>query len=237
MTKSENIEVKKFFDQTGLYLHKRFGIQLRRKIIKELIPALSYRNVMDVGCGDGTLVLDHVEKAKNVWMIDLSANMLDLAKKNIEAVLPPDEARKVKYYHGDFTSFNKEEHFDIILLIGVMAHISDLDSVFIKLKALLKPTGIVVIQYSDSRNLIIKLRQLFRKASASYKLNILNQDVIMRLCDTNNFFVCAQKKFNFPFFGMRYFSDATLYTFQHWLMNQQIFSFLLSDRILVLKNK
>jgi 2-polyprenyl-3-methyl-5-hydroxy-6-metoxy-1,4-benzoquinol methylase len=234
--KTEKSGVKEFFDQTGLYLHKRFGIQLRRKIINDLIPALSYENVMDVGCGDGTLVLDRVEKAKNVWMIDLSANMLDLAKKNIEVTFR-NEAKKVKYYHGDFTSFKEEEYFDIILLIGVLAHVPDLDSVFVKLKDLLKPDGIVVIQYSDSNNLMIQLRQLLRKASATYKLNILNQDVIMRLCNENNFFIIAQKKFNFPFFGMKYLSDATLYVFQQWLMNQRLFSFLLSDRILVLKNK
>jgi 2-polyprenyl-3-methyl-5-hydroxy-6-metoxy-1,4-benzoquinol methylase len=234
--KTEKSGVKEFFDQTGLYLHKRFGIQLRRKIINDLIPALSYQNVMDVGCGDGTLVLDRVEKAKSVWMIDLSANMLDLAKKNIEVTFP-NEAKKVKYYHGDFTSFKKEEHFDIILLIGVLAHVPDLDSVFVKLKDLLKPDGIVVIQYSDSSNLMIQLRQLLRKVSSTHTLNKISHNTIRRLCDENNFFVVAKKKFNFPFFGMKFLSDTALYRFQYWLMNQRWPSFLLSDRILVLKNK
>lgn len=234
--KTEKRSVKDFFDQTGLYLHKRFGIQLRREIINQLIPVLHYENVLDVGCGDGTLVLDYVEKAKKVWMIDISSNMLDLAKENIEINFPKEKA-KVKYYQGDFILFKEQQLFDMILLIGVLAHVPDLDSVFVKLRDSLNPSGIVVVQYSDSSNLMIKLRQLLRKVSSAYTLNKISHNTIKRLCDENNFLIIAEKKFNFPFLGMKFLNDTVLYRFQHWLMNQRWLSFLLSDRILVLKSK
>jgi 2-polyprenyl-3-methyl-5-hydroxy-6-metoxy-1,4-benzoquinol methylase len=233
---TEKRGVKDFFDQTGLYLHKRFGIQLRREIIKKLVPATAYKRVLDVGCGDGTLSLDFIEKADHVAMIDLSDNMLILARQNIRYHFP-EEDNKIIYFNGDFISFEENNPFDLILLIGVLAHVPDIGETFMKVSSLLKPNGVVVIQFSDSNHLLIRLRLWLHRRKSKYELNKITKGNLEVIYNQNNLKCIGEKKFNFPFFGMKYFSDRSLLTFQHWMMKKKWLSFLLSDVILILEKK
>ncbi len=234
--KTEKRGVKDFFDQTGLYLHKRFGIQLRREIIKELISDTTYKRVLDIGCGDGTLSLDFIGNADHVTMIDLSENMLILARQNIKHHFPL-RASKVHYFNGDFLSFKESNSFDLILLIGVLAHVPNIGETFEKIDSLLKPNRVVVIQFSDSNHLLIRLRLWMHRRKSKYELNRITKTNLEAFYTQNNLECIAETKYNFPFFGMKYFSDESLLAFQHWIMNRRWLSFLLSDVILVLKKK
>ena len=234
--KVEKQGVKDFFDQTGVYLHKRFGIQLRREIIKELVPVTTYKRVLDIGCGDGTLSLDFIEKADHVAMIDLSENMLMLARQNIKYHFPLEE-NKTHYFNGDFISFKESNPFDLILLIGVLAHVTNIGETFEKVGSLLKPNGVVVIQFSESNHLLIRLRFRMHRRKSKYELNRITKTNLVTFYTQNNLECIAEKRYNFPFFGMKYFSDGSLFAFQHWIMNKRWLSFLLSDVILVLKKK
>lgn len=227
-------EVKRFFNRTDLYLHKRYGIMLRRDLIKELTSSHSFKNVLDIGCGDGSLVLDFVEDADHVSLIDLSDNMLSLAKLNIESSLQ-NKIPEVKYFNSDFISFETTRKFDLILLVGVLAHIPDLDSVFKKLRNLVNEDGRIIIQYSDASHFMIKIRHMLHSMYSKYSLNLIKGKLILELCLENDFLIVATTRFNFPFFGMRFLSDTALYRFQHWLVRQNWLSFLLSDAMIVLK--
>ena len=81
------------------------------------------------------------------------------------------------------------------------------------------------------------MRQWLHRTSSQYALNQINEKVLVNLCDKNHLSIVDQKRFNFPFFGMKYLNDRTLYKFQYWLFRQRGLSFLLSDVILVLKRK
>lgn len=234
--RTENGGVKDFFDQTGLYLHKRFGIQLRREIIQKLVPAATYKRILDIGCGDGTLALDFVEKADQVTLIDLSENMLILARQNIKYHFPEEE-NKVHYFNGDFICFNENDRFDLILLIGVLAHVPNIGETFVKVSSLLKQNSVVVIQFSDSNHLLIRLRLWLHRRKSKYELNEITKSSLEIFYKQNDLECIAEKKFNFPFFGMKYFNDRSLLTFQQWIMGKRWLSFLFSDVILVLKRK
>ncbi len=231
--KTGDREVREFFNQTGLYLHKRFGILLRRQIIKNLVSGYSFKNILDVGCGDGSLVLDFINEAEHISMIDLSENMLSLAKLNIESNFPAKKSF-VEYHNLDFGSFDRTSQYDLILIVGVLAHVPDIELVFAKLNDLVTPEGTVIIQYSDSSNWLIRARRWWHNKKMNYTLNEINEKVIINLCSKYDLTIQSEIRFNFPFFGMKYFSDKTLYKLQYWLVGKKWISFLLSDVMIVI---
>ena len=57
MVPNHEATVRKFFSQPSRYLHRRFGIRIRKDIIEGLTAAVDRRHVIDLGCGDGSLSL------------------------------------------------------------------------------------------------------------------------------------------------------------------------------------
>ena len=50
--------VKAVFEDAGRYLNRRrFDIRIRAETIGALVSGASFRNVLDIGCGDGSISL------------------------------------------------------------------------------------------------------------------------------------------------------------------------------------
>ena len=81
MEKKEYVQV--FFEQPDKYLRNRFVIQIRKKIIAGLIEKIKHSNVLDVGCGDGSLTIDLLDKSR-VTFLDASSAMLNILKKRVK---------------------------------------------------------------------------------------------------------------------------------------------------------
>ncbi len=76
---------KDFFDSYKALREadNNYNILLEQPAMKELLPELSNKSVLDLGCGFGNNCMDFVKiGAKNVVGIDVSKNMLSVAGKN-----------------------------------------------------------------------------------------------------------------------------------------------------------
>ncbi|MFI6298177.1 class I SAM-dependent methyltransferase [Nonomuraea sp. NPDC050790] len=97
------------------------------------------RDALDVGCGDGLLVVKLAEKAKRVTGIDVSPEMIALAR---ERVTPGGDIVLVE---GDFLAADlPREAYDFICSVSTIHHM-DFEAGLVKMRELLRPGGTLVV--------------------------------------------------------------------------------------------
>lgn len=87
-------------------------------LIKKLIAPFieGQKNVLDLGCGIGTM--STMFPRSSYLGIDIDTQAVELAKKNYP---------EYKFETLDATSFDIKEKFDLVLIVGVLHHLSDKD--------------------------------------------------------------------------------------------------------------
>lgn len=99
---------------------KRYGPFSRhyRRIILSLVESLEFSNVLDIGCGEGSLLSDVRALHSNVRVsgIDVSDSALALARRK----LPDGE-----FWNLDITVRSLEQRFDLVLCSEVLEHLED----------------------------------------------------------------------------------------------------------------
>ncbi len=110
-----------------------------RKMISEMVTHndAEILNVLDIGCGTGNLTKFFSEKQNcNVVAIDISTEMLRVAKKKLEGV------HFLSSTAGD-TPFKKNS-FDAVVGYSALHHLPDLEGFFLEIFRILKPGGLFV---------------------------------------------------------------------------------------------
>jgi len=112
------------------------------KIIERTKKYLSASSVvLDYGCATGSIALEIASAAKEVRGIDISANMIEIAKRKADE-------RKIKnigFTHATiFDESMEKESFDVILSLSILHLVEDTAQVMDRVNQLLKPGGIFI---------------------------------------------------------------------------------------------
>lgn len=114
------------------------------------------RTVLDIGCGTGWLVNNALETGA------CYAEGIDSSYKNVRRgrELYPS----TKLHHTSIQEFSTDQKYDLIILLMSMNHISDVESVLIKIQTLCSETGIC--------QLIIPDYEYFKTPRKNYQLEL-----------------------------------------------------------------
>ena len=166
-------EVKKFFEQTNIYFNYDYNIKIRTETVAEFIGNKQYDNVLDMPCGNGLISLKNSKQFNALTLVDFSENMIALAKQIAEK----EKITNASFICGDIfeTDFNDEE-FDLIISLGILAHVDDIDKFLNFIQHKVKKGGTIIIQNTNSNHFYSKLIRLYlgvRKllGKDKYKLN------------------------------------------------------------------
>jgi len=196
--------VKSLFEIPDKYLCPRqFDIQIRVETVKRFTENLPVERVLDVGCGDGSISLPLLPRCSQLTLLDLSSRMLDLAHKKI----PSDRLNDVALINGSFIGSNlSPQSFDLILCVGVLAHVDSPAAVIAEIARLAKPGASVILELTDSFHfwgvpvvIYQKLLKLLRPEP--YALNRLRHRQIIDLCRNNGLTASAVYRYGLPPLG------------------------------------
>jgi len=150
MNQSETQQVATFFEGyassfDSIYGHteKRNGVQklmdnlFRKTMFMRFNKTLKYsanpsiQSIIDIGCGPGHYCLEFLKQNKKVTGLDLSEEMMKIAKQNIKTQFPKDDTEFIK---ADYLAYSFNKKFDAACLMGFFDYIKDPIDIFLKLK-------------------------------------------------------------------------------------------------------
>lgn len=174
---SKSDYVRQVFEDAPHYLKtRRVDIRFRIEAVKRFASSMVWQRLLDIGCGDGSISLQLLTPASHLTLLDLSASMASFARKNV----PDGLAANVEVRNENFmlASFGPES-FDLIVSVGVMAHVDSPDAFLAKIRSLLRPGGTLIIEFTDSRHFIGQLGRFWGRlkeiaAPALYPTNRLS---------------------------------------------------------------
>ena len=104
--------------------------------------------VLDVACGTGVLFPDYIKRGAVVTGVDISPEMVKIAKKNF----PEIEVLCEDVENLDFT-----ENFDVVMVYNAFPHFPYPERLIEKLSTFLRDGGILSVAHGMSREDLLKL--------------------------------------------------------------------------------
>lgn len=235
--------VKELFENTAHYLKYDYNLTIRRETVEEFTSGHSFESVLDVPCGTGAISISILDRTKELTMVDVSANMISLAADSV----PEKHIHKTKIVHADFFDINLPEHsYDLVICLGLLAHVNSPEKLLYKITALLKPGGMLILQNTDASHFYsylirfyLGLKNLISKQP--YQLNKVSGKFTEKQLKRNNFELVKVYRYNQSFLGLsNLFSNQTKYKLTRKVFGNASYnknSSLGSDFIYLFKNK
>lgn len=206
--------VKNFFEQTNIYFNYDYNIKIRTETVAEFIGDKTFQNVLDMPCGNGFISLKNSKNFASLTLVDFSENMIKLAKEIAEK----EKLNTTTFICGDIYETNfKAETFDLIISLGILAHIDDVDKFLTFIQTKVKKGGIIIIQNTSSNHFYSKLIRLYlgvRKllGKDKYSLNKVPATKVERHFATTGFNLQKVFRYNQSFVGFsKLFSNNKKY--------------------------
>jgi SAM-dependent methyltransferase len=164
MTNVETV-IRQAFERPEWYLTKTaYNITVRAETIVEFIGTMNPKNILDIGCGDGSLSLPLLTADTRISLLDRSKTMLSIASARV-----PDELSQcLSIFNDDFMNVDLATHsYDLILCVGVMAYVDDRRPFIEKIASLLKPGGALIVECTDGDHWISRLSRAYKRMRTS----------------------------------------------------------------------
>ena len=232
---SRSERVKSFFDKTQLYFHRDFGVSIRALIVRELLGELSHSHILDLGCGDGRISLQYLSQTNHLTLVDFSDNMLEIARKNTLETLKTN----VDYINIDLQKYESEETFDVVICIGVLAHVIFVEETVEKVARFLKPGGRCIFQITDVDHCFGKLLMNFYRIrefivhSSGYSVNRTRLSHITNLAHFNQLVFLDKRQYWSTFPGMGKMPNEWLWNYQFFTLTHDSLARMGSEFILL----
>jgi SAM-dependent methyltransferase len=142
---SEQTRAKDSFANPLPYLRNNPYVDLRAEAVRRMLPWRAGMSVLDLGCGDGRISMPLIKDSGDLLLVDSSAAMLELARRNA----PPNAVSRISYKCVDLADFEPRQQYDAVLCIGVLAHVPNPSATLRQIANLVGPNGCALIQLTD----------------------------------------------------------------------------------------
>jgi len=136
---------------------RKFQIDTALNLLNKHTKAQHFENVLELGCGTGANSQYLKQYYKNYLGVDYSEELIRIA----DSLYSDDSTRFEK---SDILSFNTKVKYDLIILVGVLHHLTELEN---NLKHILKTahnkTYFIFLE-PQGKNPLIQLMRVIRKA-------------------------------------------------------------------------
>lgn len=153
----------RWFQDAERYSRRNAIVELRARMVREVLGDVKDLRILDLGCGDGSLSLQFAGVARELALVDFSAPMLEAARAKV-----PPETDRISFHPVDLTAGVASDipPADIVMCIGVLAHVSDPEALVGTAARLVAPGGRLLLQITDAGHrtgeLVLRFDNLFR---------------------------------------------------------------------------
>jgi 2-polyprenyl-3-methyl-5-hydroxy-6-metoxy-1,4-benzoquinol methylase len=121
-----------------------FYFQMRLTLAREL-GGVSAGRLLDCAAGTGEITCALLKSGRfsHATVVDISPAMLHSAKELLSSQITKTE---FEFVHSDIFNFKPSGGFDLILCLGLIAHVGRLEALLSHLKSMLTPGGRIILQ-------------------------------------------------------------------------------------------
>jgi magnesium-protoporphyrin O-methyltransferase len=161
--------------------------QMRNNIISRLPEDLSGKRVLDAGCGTGALALELANRGAFVTAVDLSPNLIELAKSRI----PEGDRQNIQFYAGDMLD-QAYGDFDYVIGMDSMIHYCAKDMLVVLEKLSPRVKEKILFTFAPSTiplELMIRVGRLFPRKDRAPFIEPISQTKLQKLIKQSPWFV------------------------------------------------
>jgi ubiquinone/menaquinone biosynthesis C-methylase UbiE len=174
-----------------------FNFQMRLRLACELAGGSTGR-LLDCAAGTGeiTCALLKAVRFSHATLVDISPAMLQSAKQLLNAQITETQ---LEFVHSDVFDFNPSgSGFDLILCLGLIAHIGRLEILLRHLKSMLTPGGRIILQTTLTDHVgtrVVRAVTARRElAQRGYHISWFSQRDIANACDATGLRVLEMRR-------------------------------------------
>ena len=161
--------------------------QMRSNLIARLPESLAGKRILDAGCGTGALALELANKGASVVAIDLSPNLIELAKERIA----PADRQNIDFRSGDMLDDGLGE-FDYVVGMDSMIHYCAADMLVVLEKLAPRVSKKIVFTFAPSTlplEVMIRVGRLFPRKDRAPFIEPISQVKLSKLINQSPWFV------------------------------------------------
>jgi 2-polyprenyl-3-methyl-5-hydroxy-6-metoxy-1,4-benzoquinol methylase len=195
---------RRFFARPDQYLSKNPNLAIRARILRSMLGECTGMDVLDFGCGDGSLTAQFLPRVRSLTLADRSSQMLELAKDNMDLRW----GSRVRFVEADVTTATNLGTFDVILCVGVLAHVRSVSETLDSITGQLAPGGRCVLQITDSGRMIESLLHAHARlklrcsGDAGYLTNRMSAEEIQSALESRGLQLQAARNYSLLLPGM-----------------------------------
>ena len=161
--------------------------QMRSKLVSRLPESLTGKRILDAGCGTGALALELAKKGASVVAIDLSPNLIELAKERIA----PADRQNIDFRSGDMLDDSLGE-FDYVVGMDSMIHYCAADMLVVLEKLAPRVSRKIIFTFAPSTlalEMMIRVGRLFPRKDRAPFIEPISEVRLSKLIDQSPWFV------------------------------------------------
>lgn len=156
---NDNKIVKSFAEPNWYIQNFAANIRIRAETVATLLEGVALDRIIDVGCGDGSLSIPLVLRVKHVTYLDQSAAMLNLVASRIGQ---PNSVEVLYINKGFMEAELPEAGYDLVICAGVLAYVQDVGSFLKKIRSIMRPGGMLILECTDAYHFVSRMVRLYR---------------------------------------------------------------------------
>ena len=174
---------KGFFNKIINAWLRKPGLIRRMEITLKLIEPSSGKRILDVGCGSGKLAVECAKRGAEVYGIDISRNMIEIAKEHCKR-----SNVKVKFIIGDALK-GLPKKFDFSVALGVVEYLESPDTLLRNMLASVNNGGKIIFSVPSLFAFQTPLRKVylyFRRVKCYFYTKKKIRNLVSRFREVNN---------------------------------------------------
>ena len=149
MMTARKLELQRRYDVTAHVYDRRYEEIQQRKYGAVLMNIPHVGRILDLGCGTGMLLDELSKRCKFVIGVDVSAEMLNLARRRADAMLVRADADQLPF---------ADSSFDAAVSVTLLQNMPDPAVTMQELARVVKPNGIIVVTTLKRKHKLDQLR-------------------------------------------------------------------------------